>query len=207
MLIKRIVVGALETNCYLLSCKQSQETVIIDPGAESKRIVKEITDLKLKPKMIILTHGHGDHITAVNDLKEYYQIPLYVHKEEEKILLNSENSFVHLLTGKDINFTIDKYLEDGEIIKLGSLIIKIIHTPGHTSGGISLNCNNVIFTGDTLFKGSIGRTDLPGGSLQEILNSIKTKLLTYPDETIIYPGHGSSSTIGKEKESNLFLGI
>lgn len=193
------------TNCYLLGCKKTNQAIIIDPGYDSKRIIKEITKLNLIPQSIILTHAHGDHIGAVPDLVKRYNIPVYIHPHDQDLLSDSMLNLTAILLSKGVLITSSRKLKDQDKIKAGTLEIEVIHTPGHTRGGISLKCQNVIFSGDTLFQGSIGRTDLPGGSHQQLLTSIKDRLLVFPDDTIIYPGHGPTTNLGQERENNPFL--
>lgn len=205
MIIKKIVVGELMTNCYLLGCKQTKAIAIIDPGAESEKIIKEIDKANLKPKFIILTHGHGDHIGAINGLKKKYNIPVYIHENDKELLENSYLNFSAFMFGKETSIIADKKLKDNDTIVLGNFKIKVLHTPGHTPGSIVLKCNNILFSGDTLFQNGIGRTDLPGGSYDKIINSIKTKILSLPDDTIVYPGHGPETNVIEEKTNNYYL--
>lgn len=205
MIIKKIVVGELMTNCYLLGCKQTKATAIIDPGAESEKIIKEIDKANLEPKFIILTHGHGDHIGAINGLKKKYNIPVYIHENDKELLENSYLNFSAFMFGKETSIIADKKLKDNDTIVLGNFKIKVLHTPGHTPGSIVLKCNNILFSGDTLFQNGIGRTDLPGGSYDKIINSIKTKIFSLPDDTIVYPGHGPETNVIEEKTNNYYL--
>lgn len=205
MIIKKIVVGELMTNCYLLGCKQTKAIAIIDPGAESEKIIKEIDKANLKPKFIILTHGHGDHIGAINGLKKKYNIPVYIHENDKELLENSYLNFSAFMFGKETSIIADKKLKDNDTIVLGNFKIKVLHTPGHTPGSIVLKCNNILFSGDTLFQNGIGRTDLPGGSYDKIINSIKTKIFSLTDDTIVYPGHGPETNVIEEKTNNYYL--
>jgi len=192
MVIERLIVGSLQTNCYLLGCKDTKKIVIIDPGSEGSKIISKIKELNLIPQFILLTHGHEDHIGAVNKLKKLYQIPIYIHKNDNEMLLHN-------------NITTDTFLKDKDIIELGNLKLEIIHLPGHTAGSIGVKCQDIVFSGDTLFKNGIGRTDLPGGSYIDIMNSIKNKLLILPNSIIIFPGHGEKTTIEMEKKYNTLL--
>jgi len=201
MFLKRLVVGALDTNCYLVGCKKSKKAVVIDPGAEEEvdTIINllQVNDFELK--YIINTHGHIDHIAGNRVLKSKTSAEILIHKLDAEMLIDANKNFSSFLNQKICSPPADKLLEEGDEITFGSLKCKIIHTPGHTPGGISLILNDIVFTGDTLFAGGIGRTDLPGGSYDGIQKSIKDKLLKLGDCKIIYPGHGPSSTIGKEK--------
>jgi hydroxyacylglutathione hydrolase len=207
MFLKRLMVGALETNCYLISCEKTKEAAVIDPGG--KEAVDLILNLLQKNnfdlKYIINTHGHIDHIIGNNLLKVKTEALLLIHRLDANMLVDGNKNFSSFM-GKEIcSPHADKLLEEGDEIYLGALKLIIIHTPGHTPGGISLVLNNIVFTGDTLFTGGIGRTDLPGGSYQDLQKSIKEKLLILGDDKIICPGHGPGSTIGEERKTNPYL--
>lgn len=175
--VYKIVVGQLQTNCYLLVDNNSNTCAIIDPGADYKKIKDYIDRKKLKPLFIINTHGHTDHIMA----NEQFNLPVYMHKDDAGFL-----------------FSPARILNDADKIKLGDLVIEVIHTPGHTPGGISLLCSEILFSGDTLFASGVGRTDLPYSSETKLIDSIN-KLFKLPDNIKVYPGHGPETTIGKEK--------
>jgi hydroxyacylglutathione hydrolase len=191
MNIKRFLVGWLSTNCYVVSCEETKEAVVIDPGIEGEREAEEILDFikekGLKIKYIINTHGHPDHTAGNTIIKEETGASILIHENDA--------SRVHA----------DRKLLDGDVLLVGFLKLVVLHTPGHTKGGISLLGDNVVFTGDTLFSGAIGRTDFPGGSHQELIQSIRSKLLPLPDAVEVYPGHESPTTIGNEKKYNPFL--
>ena len=191
MIIKRFSVGWLSTNCYVVGCEETKEAVLIDPGIESERKAEEILNFikqnGFRIKYIINTHGHSDHIAGNAVMKKATGAPVLIHE--------SDASQVHA----------DRKLRDGDVLQVGSIKLVVLHTPGHTKGGISLLGDKVVFTGDTLFSGSIGRTDFVGGSFEEIIKSIKTKLLPLPDKVRVYPGHESYTTIGEEKRHNPFL--
>ncbi len=191
MIIKRFAVGWLSTNCYVVGCEGTKEAVVIDPGLESDKQAQEILDFvkqkDLHIKYIINTHGHSDHTAGNIIIKEATGAPILIHERDA--------SCVHA----------DRKLRDGDVIQIGCLKLVVLHTPGHTKGGISLLVDNVVFTGDTLFSGAIGRTDFPGGSYQELIQSIRNKLLPLPDAVEVYPGHESPTTLGKEKKTNPFL--
>ena len=205
MIFELLTVGMYGANCYIVGSEQTNEAAIIDPGAEFNKIENKIKSLGLTPKIVILTHYHGDHIGAVEEFVEKYATKVYIHKEDAEALKDSAMNLSKTMFGKDMSIKADVELEDGDEIKLGELTFEIIHTPGHTKGGICIKVGNIMMTGDTLFNNSIGRTDFPGGSFEEIIASIKNKILKYDDETIIYPGHMSPSTIKREKQSNPFL--
>lgn len=205
MIFEAMTVGSFLSNCYIVGSDTTREAAIIDPGADFNKIVNKINDLKLTPIIIILTHAHGDHIGAVKDLVDKYQLKVYIHKDDAEVLKDSNANFSKMILGKSISITPDIELNDGDAIKLGDLDLEIIHTPGHTRGGICIRVEDIMMTGDTLFNKSIGRTDFPGGSFDDIINSIKDKIFKYDDEIIIYPGHNSPSTIKSEKFGNPFV--
>jgi glyoxylase-like metal-dependent hydrolase (beta-lactamase superfamily II) len=194
-----------ETNCYLAYDKGAGEGVIIDPGDEADRIISEVNQIGFKPKMILLTHGHGDHIGAVETVKNKFNIPLLVGTGEEKLLTSAAQNF-SAAYGTPISCPpADRTLNEGESVEFGSESLKVITTPGHSPGGICYHSNGILFCGDTLFYGSIGRTDFPGCSHEQLIKSIMDKLLILPDATVCYPGHGPSTTIGQERLSNPYL--
>ncbi len=205
MIFKALEVGIYGANCYIVGSEETKEAAIIDPGGDFNKIDNKLNELGLTPKMIILTHYHGDHIGAVKEFIDKYDLKVYIHKEDSEALNNSSINLTKTMFGKGVSIKADVELEDGDQIDLGELKFKIIHTPGHTKGGICIKVGNIMMTGDTLFNNSIGRTDLPGGSFEEIIKSIKEKIFVYDDDTIIYPGHMSSSTIKKEKQYNPFV--
>ncbi len=191
MIIKRFTVGWLSTNCYVVGCEETKEAVLIDPAVERKREAEEILDFikqnSFHIKYIINTHGHPDHIAGNAIMKKATGAPILIHEDDA------------------VRVYADRKLRDGDVLQVGSFKLVVLHTPGHTKGGISLLGDKVVFTGDTLFPGSIGRTDFLGGSFEELIRSIKTKLLPLPDNFKVYPGHESSTTIGEEKKHNPFL--
>lgn len=205
MIFEAMTVGSFLSNCYIVGSDTTRDAAIIDPGADFNRIVNKVVELNLNPKIILLTHAHGDHIGAVNELVDKYNTLVYIHKDDVEMLKESNANFSKMIIGKSISIAPDKELNDGDIIKLGDLDLEIIHTPGHTKGGICIKVENIMMTGDTLFNKSIGRTDFPGGSFDEIINSIKDKIFKYDDDTVIYPGHNSPSTIKSEKFGNPFV--
>lgn len=205
MIFEAMAVGSYYSNCYIIGSDTTKEAAIIDPGADYDKINNKIKELGLVPKIIILTHAHGDHIGAVNDFVENYRTTVYIHKGDVEMLKDGNKNFSKVLTGKGICINPDVELEDKDEIKLGDLNFEIIHTPGHTKGGICIKVGNIMMTGDTLFNKSIGRTDFPGGSFEEIINSIQERIFKYDEDTIIYPGHNSPSTIKSEKLGNPFV--
>jgi len=207
MFLKKIVVGPLETNCYLIACKNTKKAAVIDPGGEEEidLILKNLQENNFNLKYIINTHGHIDHIAGNKLLKEKTKAILLIHKLDAPMLSDVNKNFSIFMGKERCSPLADRFLEEGEEISLGKLKLKIIHTPGHTPGGICLILNNIVFTGDTLFAGGVGRTDLPGGSYQDLQKSIKEKLLVLSDDKIIYPGHGPDSTIGEERRTNPYI--
>lgn len=200
-----IVVGALETNCYLAYCDETKACAIIDPGAQSELIFPEIYEAGLKPVMIINTHGHVDHTGANRDMKDKFGVPLLIHAADAGML--SKNQFLELslfLAAKD-SPPADRTFADGEEIRIGNGALRVLHTPGHTPGSVSLRADGFLFSGDTLFFEGLGRTDLPGGSQKQIEESIRTKIMTLPDALLVLPGHGPRTTVGDERGNCTFL--
>ena len=205
MYIQVIQVGMLGTNCYLVACPETKEAIVIDPGDEGKRIFNLVTKNGFKVTGIVNTHGHWDHVGGNKELKKLTGAPILIHEQDADFLTDGR---LHLgsMMGKNENSPQgDRILKEGDIVQVGKYEFKVVHTPGHTPGGISLVGKDVVFVGDTLFAGSIGRTDLPGGNYDTLMTSIKNKLLPLSDDIIVYPGHGPSTTIGKERKSNPFL--
>lgn len=201
MFIKKIAVGPLESNCYLAGDEDTKEIYIIDPGGDYEKINSAIDKNSLKPKAVINTHGHGDHIGA----NEEFGIPVWIHRLDADFLTDSSKNlsgaFGFFLKTKAAS----RLLEDGDTLDIGKYNLKVIHTPGHTPGSICLKAKGVIFTGDTLFCEGVGRTDFAYGSQEDIMSSIKEKLFTLGDDYVVYPGHGPSSTMGNEKINNPFI--
>jgi len=201
MLIKTIVVGMMETNCYIAGDESTKEVFIIDPGGDYRKIKKVIDSEKLIPKAVINTHGHGDHIGSDSE----FGLPVWIHQLDADFLQdpskNLSGSFGFLMKTKPA----ERLLKEGDVLKIGKYSLRVLHTPGHTPGSICLKGDDVIFTGDTLFCEGIGRTDFVYGSEKDIIRSIKKKLLILDNKYVIYPGHGPSSTIGNEKINNSFI--
>lgn len=198
MVIEKIVVGEFQTNCYVVGCEKTKQGFIIDPGADYRRIMEIIKTAGIEVLFIVNTHGHMDHIKEDGR----FGLPVYIHSEDAGCLKDPVRNLSQLF-GFSLTVEVESFtLKEGDIIRAGEISFQVIHTPGHTPGSICLKCGNILFTGDTLFFGGYGRTDLPGGSEDTLFKSIRTKLLVLPDDTVIYPGHGPSSTIGQER--NLF---
>lgn len=205
MKLNTIVVGPLGVNCYIIS--KDDKAVIIDPGGDAPEIVKFLETNNLVPVAIVNTHGHFDHIGGVDELVKKYDIPFYIHKDDEFLVGHGAQTAMMFGTPAITNPTVTNYLSDEEELELSGINIKVMHTPGHSPGGVALYIKEIasVITGDTVFLESIGRSDFPYASHDQLLNSIKTKLITLPDETKVYPGHGPASSIGHEKEYNPFL--
>jgi len=204
MILETIGVGPMQVNCYVLACAKKREAIIIDPGDQSAKINAVLKKHELKPAMVINTHGHYDHIGSDDD----FGVKVYVHKLDLPMLQRADkNLSAFFSTAYKVNSEI-KTLEDGEIINLDCLELEVIHLPGHTPGGIGLLLKkpqtDIIFTGDTLFCQGIGRHDLEGSSKQHLEKAIKERLFVLPALTVVYPGHGRATTIGDEKNNNLF---
>ncbi len=205
MILETLVVGPLETNCYVLGDEKSKDAVVIDPGGDFEDIHRQLQKLDLKVKYIVLTHGHFDHTDALAQLKKTTGAEVLIHAQDANMLLPNSQARPFFLESGGASCPADRTLEEGDKIRFGGYALEVLHTPGHTPGGISLLIDKMIFVGDTLFCGSIGRTDLPGGSYEQLIHSIQTKLLSKGDDYLVCPGHGPSSTVGRERENNPFL--
>jgi len=204
VIVEKLVVGLFDTNCYIVGSQSSGEGMIIDPGDKAKAILKKVEELGLDIKLIVLTHGHIDHVGALKKIKEATGVEVAMHSDDAQSLGKQPLGIV-LGLFYPAPPSPDRLLEDGDSIDVGDLRFEVLHTPGHTPGGICLLGEGVIFSGDTLFKYSVGRTDLPGGSYTKLMDSIQAKLMTLPDDTVVYPGHGPDTTIGGERKGNPFL--
>jgi len=209
MITKMFAVGTLSTNCYVVGCNETREALIIDPGfetkLEAKAIVKEIDQRKLRVRYIVNTHGHSDHTAGNGTMKKLTGAPILIHEYDAPMLTDSTKNLSMLFGLRATSPPpADQVLHDGDVVQVGNVALKILHTPGHSRGSISLLGVDAVFSGDTLFAGSIGRTDLVSSSYEEIMLSLK-KLATLPDHVRVYPGHGPTSTIGEEKRHNPFL--
>lgn len=205
MEIEILEVSPFLVNCYLIWSKEEKIGVIIDPGDEDQMILERIGKIDFQPKAILLTHGHADHIAAVEPLIKKLDIPLYIGKGDEHMLASPSGN-ISAMVGLQITCPpADHVLKDSDVISFGSLKFSVFSTPGHTQGGICYFIENSLFCGDTLFNGSIGRTDLPGGDYSQLINSINQNILSLPDDIICYPGHGPRTTVGDERKHNPFL--
>jgi len=204
MILKSVSVGSMQVNCYILACAENSDALIIDPGDQERKIKAVLTQYKLRPVLVINTHGHYDHIGC----DDKFGVPVYVHAADQNMLkdpgLNLSASYSESCR---VNSEI-RALKDKQLIKLDCIELEVIHTPGHTPGGIALLMkkpqDDILFTGDTLFCQGVGRSDLPGGDQKMLERSLRQRLFVLPDNLIIYPGHGPASTIGEEKVNNSF---
>ena len=204
MLVHTITVGPFFENCFLVADEKTKEVWIIDPGAEGVRIRSEIQRLGLKPSKILLTHAHGDHIGAVDELRKFYSIPVFIHEKDHPLLIDPQEN-LSAAFGMPISAEkADGFLVEGDKLNLSGLQFEVIETPGHTPGGITIHGEKIAFTGDALFAGSIGRYDFPHSDGELLFRSLQ-KLLKLPDETTVYSGHGPATTIGQERNTNPFL--
>lgn len=205
MFLERIPAGIYAVNCYIIGDEATNKAAVIDPGGDVDRIIKLLEDNELKLEYIILTHAHGDHIGGVEELKERTGVFVYMHEDDLYMLRDSNANQSAAIGGPIVEAETDKFVNDGDILELGELKLSIIHTPGHTKGGISIQVDKFIFTGDTLFANSIGRSDLEGGNEEQIMDSIKNKLFVLDEDLIVLPGHGSATTIKIEKTTNPYV--
>ncbi len=205
MKIIAMEVGSLGTNCYIVYCEQSRKAAVIDPGGDASAIISRITQENLVVEYIINTHGHADHIAANAKVKEATGAMILIHQADADMLTSAHRNLSAFMGGGITGGAAGRILKDGDTIEIGSIRFKVLHTPGHTPGGISLLTDNILFSGDTLFAESIGRTDFPGGSFRQLIQSIKEKLMVLPDDVTVYPGHGPQTTIGWERKMNPFI--
>ncbi len=208
MVVKCLPVGAMSVNCYIYYDENTRDAVIIDPGAESKKIIRFIEDYNLNVKAILLTHAHFDHIGAIEVIKNELDVPVCLYESENEILKSAYLNLSQMFTRKELSFEGDILFSENEVFELNEQFkLKVMNIPGHTPGGCVYYCeaDQVLFSGDTLFRGTIGRTDFDYSDSQGLIDSIKNKLLTLPDETKVFPGHGGQTEILYEKQYNKFL--
>lgn len=205
MIVNVLVVGPIGANCIILGCEKTRKAVVVDPGDEGDRILSALTRDKLTLEYIINTHGHFDHVGANRRLKEATGAQILIHDKDAPMLGYLKEMAMSFGMRMDNSPPADRLLKDGDVITFGEQSLKVLHTPGHSPGGIALVAEDFVIAGDTLFQGSIGRTDLPGGDYNTLINSIKTKLLPLGDTMKVYTGHGPATLIGSEKRFNPFL--
>lgn len=205
MIIKTFVAGPVQANNYLVVDENSKEAVLIDCSDKQPEIIEAVEKLGAKVKYILLTHGHFDHVLGVDDMKKELEAKALIHKDDVIQMANTSTIMTMFGLQGTVNPSADGFIQDGEELLIGNAKIKVIHTPGHTQGGVCYLIEDKLFSGDTLFKSSVGRTDLPGGNFKTLVNSIKNILFNLDDNTTVYPGHGSQTTIGYEKKFNEIL--
>lgn len=206
VILRKVVVGPLQVNCFVVGCPQTRKAAVIDPGEDAERILEAVKDERLDVCCIVNTHGHFDHIGANRALVEATGAPLMIHPADAPLYaVASEHAEAFGLTTTP-SPAAQRLLEDGDSVDVGKLRLQVLHVPGHSPGGICLHCLDHLFVGDALFAGSVGRTDLPGGNHQQLIDGIRRKLFSLPDQTIVHTGHGPDTTIGRERRDNPFVG-
>jgi hydroxyacylglutathione hydrolase len=204
MRYKMIIVGALETNCYLVYDPETLDCAVVDPGSEPEKIYPVIAEEGLRPVVLLNTHGHVDHIGANRDIKDKFHVPLIIHSGDKAMLTKTQSLELSLLLNAQDSPPADRTFADGDTIKIGKGGLKVLHTPGHTPGSVSLLGDGFLLSGDTLFFEGVGRTDLPGGNQAQLERSIREKIMTLPDDTVVLPGHGPLTTVGQERQNTIF---
>lgn len=202
MIIERLVVGMLQCNCYLVGCEDTMVGIVIDPGGDAPAVLDRVEQLGLNIKYILNTHGHIDHIAANRPVKEATGAQIAIHRDDAQWLITDQGDYARMLGVLSPGPPADVLLDEGDEVEFGNESLQVIHTPGHSPGGISLVGDGLVFCGDTLFAMGVGRVDLPGGSWETLTHSIKTRLFSMPDDTTVYTGHGSPTTVGREKGFN-----
>ena len=208
MITKQIIVGSMAVCCYIVACEKTNKAAVIDPGGDEDRVLSEVDAMGVTVDYIIATHGHPDHVCGIRRIQEATGAKIVMHSEDALFFDKQEVKNYFSMLGLEPCPPVDVKVKEGDEIALGEVRLKVLHTPGHTPGGMCLYNAPDLITGDTLFVGGLGRTDFPGGSHQELLQSIHAKLLVLPADTVVWPGHGyggNRSTIGEEKRTNPFL--
>jgi len=206
VIIESLVVGPIMANCFILGCERTRKAAVIDPGAESAKILMKLATLQLSVECILNTHGHFDHVGANKKIREATNAPLMIHAADRPMLSFLRQTAAQFGLSAEDSPQPDKLLQDGDILSVGDIRLQVIHTPGHTPGGVSFYTPDVVFVGDTLFAGSIGRTDFPGGDYDTLIRSIQKRLFPLGDHVTVYCGHGPETTIGRERRFNPFAG-
>lgn len=204
MIIRTMPVGPLQANCFIVGCRETRHAAVIDPGGDADKILLALAKDQLTLKVIINTHGHFDHVSGNKAVKNASSAELMIHPQDAPMLGKSARDAAMWGLRSEDSPDPDRLLEDGDTVTVGTIQFKVLHTPGHTPGGISLHADKSVFVGDTLFSGSIGRTDFAGGDYKTLINSIQTKLFVLPEDVVVYTGHMESTTIGREKRYNPF---
>eukprot|EP00767_Chilomastix_cuspidata_P000172 gnl/Chilomastix_cuspidata/10409.p1 GENE.gnl/Chilomastix_cuspidata/10409~~gnl/Chilomastix_cuspidata/10409.p1 ORF type:complete len:209 (-),score=7.21 gnl/Chilomastix_cuspidata/10409:12-638(-) len=207
MILKVMPVGPIMANCFILGCEETKEAVVIDPGDEDERILMALADEKLKVKYIINTHGHFDHVAANKPMKDATKADILIHEADAPMLSHLSSMAISFGLSAENSPPADKFIKEGDVIEFGSIKLDVLHTPGHSQGSVSLYSKDEkkVFSGDTLFAGSIGRTDLPGGDYNTLITNVRKKIFSLGDDVQVYPGHGPETTVGTEKKFNPFF--
>ncbi len=205
MNIESLVVGPIQVNCFIITCSSTNQSAIVDPGGDADRILNLCESKKINVTKILLTHGHFDHIGAVQSVQDATGADIFMHQADEFLIEAAPMQAAAFGLPAPNTFSVDTFLKEGDDIQIGKVNATVLETPGHSPSCVCFYFENDLFAGDTLFYGGIGRTDLPGGNYNQILNSIKTKLFVLPDELKVYSGHGPATTIGREKQYNPFV--
>jgi glyoxylase-like metal-dependent hydrolase (beta-lactamase superfamily II) len=205
LILKTLVVGPIQSNCYIIGCERTREAAVIDPGGDADRILITLAKDRLRCVYIINTHGHFDHSADNKRLKEVTGAQLLIHHADAPMILHQSMNRGMWGTHLENSPPPDRYLNEGDIITFGDISLKVLNTPGHSPGSISLVTDKIVFVGDTLFAGSIGRTDFPGGDHEGLLRNVRKKIFTLGDHVVVYPGHGPKTTVGRERKTNPFF--
>lgn len=208
MTLKRLMVGYIGTNCYIVKNDEAGEGFIVDPGYDDPKIKQTVDELGMKPVAVLLTHGHFDHILGVERVREWFpDATVYIGQNDKELLETPSLNCSTSIMRRAFDTHADEFVEDGQVLWVAGIEVNVIFTPGHTQGGMCyyIPSEGVLFSGDTLFEGSVGRTDFPTGNMETLVESVASKLMPLPENTTVYPGHGDKTTIGREKASNPFL--
>jgi hydroxyacylglutathione hydrolase len=205
LILKTLIVGPIQSNCYIIGCERTREAAVIDPGGDADRILITLAKDRLRCVYIINTHGHFDHSADNKRLKEVTGAQLLIHHADAPMILHQSMNRGMWGTHLENSPPPDRYLNEGDIITFGDISLKVLNTPGHSPGSISLVTDKIVFVGDTLFAGSIGRTDFPGGDHEGLLRNVRKKIFTLGDDVVVYPGHGPKTTVGRERKTNPFF--